>query len=375
MKVLVAGDWHSELHEEVMANSLRAMGHSVCEFRWHRYFQIQVGRGAVVSNLWRRFQNKYLVGPALTRLNRDFLFACRDEVPDLVFVYRGTHIQGKTLRRARSLLPGCIFVGYNNDDPFGPEQPGYLWRHFLNALPEFDLVLAYRHVNIKEYLRAGARRVELLRSWYVASRNHPVEMTPEQSREFGTDVVFVGHYEPDGRLDYLEQIVKQGIAFKLFGPGYDWNPVLENSTPLCGHIPVRLVWGAEYNLALAGAKIALCFLSKLNRDTYTRRCFEIPATGTLLLSEYSEDLADLFEEGIEADYFRSPEEMIRKIMIYLGDDSLRQRVASAGRARVLRDGHDVDSRMRQMLAWVDSIASEKSHRGPEGHPMTETINV
>lgn len=375
MKVLVAGDWHSELHEEVMASSLRSMGHFVSEFRWHTYFQVRAAQRAVISNLWRRVQNKYIVGQAVTRLNRDFLCTCRDEAPDLVFVYRGTHILGKTLRRARSLLPRCVFVGYNNDDPFGPGQPEYLWRHFLNALPEYDLVLAYRHINIKEYLRAGARRVELWRSWFVASRNHPVEMTPEQIREFGTDVVFVGHYEPDERLEYLEQMARQGIAFRLFGPGYDWNPVLEKSALLCGHIPVRLVWGGEYNLALAGAKIALCFLSKLNRDTYTRRCFEIPATGTLLLSEYSEDLAEMFEEGIEADYFRNSDEMISKIMIYLGDDNLRQRVASAGRARLLRDGHDVDSRMRQLLAWADSLASEKTPRSIEGHPKTETVNL
>jgi glycosyltransferase involved in cell wall biosynthesis len=200
-------------------------------------------------------------------------------------------------------------------------------------------------------------------------------MTPEQIREFGTDVVFVGHYEPDERLEYLEQMARQGIAFRLFGPGYDWNPVLEKSALLSGHIPVRLVWGGEYNLALAGAKIALCFLSKLNRDTYTRRCFEIPATGTMLLSEYSEDLAEMFEEGVEADYFRNSDEMISKIMIYLGDDSLRQRVASAGRARLLRDGHDVDSRVRQLLAWADSLASEKRPHSIEGHPMTETIDL
>jgi spore maturation protein CgeB len=110
---------------------------------------------------------------------------------------------------------------------------------------------------------------------------------------------------------------------------------------------------------LCGARIALCFLSKLNRDTYTRRCFEIPASGTLLLSEYSDDLAGMFREGVEADYFRSPEEMIEKIRCYLDDDALRRRVAAAGRLRVVDDGHDVVSRMAQVIGWINGIAVEK----------------
>jgi spore maturation protein CgeB len=99
-------------------------------------------------------------------------------------------------------------------------------------------------------------------------------------------------------------------------------------------------------------------LSKLNRDTYTRRCFEIPATGTLMLSEYSDDLATLFRPGEEADYFASPEEMVDKIRLYIADAPRRARVAAAGQRRVATDGHDVVSRMRQVIAWAEEIAAE-----------------
>ena len=46
------------------------------------------------------------------------------------------------------------------------------------------------------------------------------------------------------------------------------------------------------------------FFSRLNRDTYTRRCFEIPAAGTLMLCDYSDHAATLFAPGREADFFR-----------------------------------------------------------------------
>lgn len=101
-----------------------------------------------------------------------------------------------------------------------------------------------------------------------------------------------------------------------------------------------------------GAKIALCFLSRLNRDTYTRRCFEIPATVTMLLSEYSSDLATLYQEGVEADFFRSKEELIQKLDFYIGNDQIRKSVAEAGYRSVMKDGHDVVSRMKQVLSWI-----------------------
>lgn len=213
-------------------------------------------------------------------------------------------------------------------------------------------MLAYRHANMDAFREAGARRVELMRSWYVAERNHPVELSDAERARFDTDVVFVGHYEPDQRLQHLEEIVRRGFRLRLFGPTKYWAAPLARSELLRHLAPVQMVWGADYSRALCGARIALCFLSKLNRDTYTRRCFEIPATRTLMLSEYSADLASLYQEGNEADFFRNRDEMMDKIEFYLRDDAARIRVAEGGHRRVMSDGHDIDSRMRELLAWI-----------------------
>jgi hypothetical protein len=352
VKILVAGDWHSELHEEGVYQALTALGHEVLRFAWHAYFTTG---GPTFSVLWRKAQNKYLLGPLISRLNADLLGRVRLERPDLLFIYRGTHILPATLRAVRDASPGTRVVGYNNDDPFSPHYPRWLWRHFMAGIKDYDLVLAYRQQNVIDFRRAGARRVELLRSWYMAERNHPVVLTEAERRKYDADVVFVGHYEADGRVEFLEEVVRQGWRLRLYGHGFAWNPVIVNSPELKDHVPVRLVWGEEYNKALCGAKVALCFLSKLNRDTYTRRCFEIPASGALLLSERTDDLESLFRAGEEADFFSSKEELARKLNYYLRDETNRLRVAQAGLRRVREDGHDVVSRMRTVLGWVAAI--------------------
>lgn len=354
MRILIAGDWHSELHEEAVHGAFRQLGHEALKFSWHQYFKPH-GAWGRAGSLLLRAQNKYLCGPAIDRLNGDLIERVVAAQPELLFIYRGSHIYPETLRTIRRVSPSVILAGYNNDDPFSAHYPGWMWRHFLAGIPEYDIVFAYRAKNLLEFEAAGARRVELLRSWYMPERNHPVALSASDMIRYGCDVVFAGHYENDGRLEALEAIVERGWRLRLYGPDYGWHPALRRSRSLRGIIPLSTVWGEEYNKALAGAKIALCFFSKLNRDTYTRRCFEIVGTGTFLLSEFSEDVAGLFSPGIEADCFASRKELLDKLDVYLNNDEHRYRVASAGRRRLMADGHDAVSRMRYVLSCLGGL--------------------
>jgi spore maturation protein CgeB len=348
MKILVVGDGHSAIHEVAVAETFKKLGHHVKAFYWQTYFNSPIPW----RRLWQRVQNKFLIGPTLNKLNDDLFNTAVQFNPKLIFIYRGTHINSRTIMAIKQKIPNCVVFGYNNDDPFADGHPYWLWRHFLKSVPNYDVMFAYRHHNLDDLIRIGAQRVALLRSWFLPDQNHPVILTEKEKEKYECDVVFIGHYENDGRLAYLEEVVKNGYKLRLFGPDYEWNHLLEKSAILKHLAPVNLVWNEEYNKALCGAKIALCFFSKLNRDTYTRRCFEIPATGTLLLSEYSDDLASLYQAGDEADFFKTKEEMIQKIKLYLSDEKLRKRVAKNGNQRVMTDGHDIVSRMAKVIDFV-----------------------
>lgn len=360
MKILVAGDWHSELHEAAAAHALETLGHTVEQFAWHGYFSAKGHSiSARLHNFWYRAQNKYLWGGRVDLLNRDLIDLAKRVQPHAIFIYRGTHIFPQTLRALRAVVPGVVLAGYNNDDPFAPGHVPGLWRHFIAGLPELDIALAYRHANLEDFLRAGARRVELLRSWYIPERNHPLELSPEERERFGCDVVFIGHYESDSRLACLEEAVGAGYQVRLYGPPYEWEPVLKTHPVLSRLLPVRLVWGDEYNLALCGAKVALVFLSKLNRDTYTRRSFEIPATGTLMLSEFTNDLASLFRPEVEALYFESAPEFIGRLNMVMNDEKKRSTIARYGLMRVREDRHHVVARMENLLHWICEIRGKQ----------------
>jgi spore maturation protein CgeB len=349
MRFLVAGDWHSDLHESELCKSLQRLGHEAIEFKWFHYFSFDQGASRSALSVSKRIQSKYIIGPLVKRVNIDFILAVRKCCPDVIFVYRGTHLMAESLQTVRDLIPSCRIIGYNNDDPFSPTQPQYLWRHFKSCIPIYDLVLAYRSVNIAEYQRAGARKVKLMRSWYVPDRNYPIELTELDRKLFECDVVFVGHYENDHRLECLESIAQMGYSIRLFGPKKYWEGPLKRSKTLSRFSNIRMVWGIEYNKALCGSKIALCFLSKLNRDTYTRRCFEIPATKTLMLSEYSDDLNSMYKKGVELDFFKDKFELQERVKYYINNPYERCKVAAAGFLRVKLAGYDIDSTVSKMI--------------------------
>ena len=60
----------------------------------------------------------------------------------------------------------------------------------------------------------------------------------------------------------------------------------------------------------------------------------------------------MFREDEEAAYFRTKEEFIQKLDLYLTDDKRRSSVARSGYQRVISDGHDIVSRMKSMLSMV-----------------------
>jgi hypothetical protein len=346
---MVVGPWRWPWYQEAFAEALGSLGHEVVRFSSREYFEGATG----LESVWSRLQERTMWGPRMEKLNRDFFQHAAERKPDVILVYNGMHIQPSSLRRVKRALPRTILAQYANDNPFSPKADFFLWRHLRHSVPLYDIHFAYRHVNLDDLRRRGAKRARLLRSYYLPEKDHRIDPGVEED-QFRSDVVFVGHYEADERLAHLEAVAATGARLRLFGHGWDAKSLAGNS-PLRGCFPVRTVLGVDYPKALSGAKIALNFLSKLNGDTYTRRNFEIPACQTFALSEYSTDLASLFEEGKEAEFFRTRDEMLEKIRYYLDHDDERANIARNGYLRLKRDGHDVVSRAKEFLEAIRNV--------------------
>lgn len=347
MKLLLVGDWHSQVHEVPFSDGLTKAGLLVVPFQWHLYFQNFAKRGKLFS-LLARVQDKYMLGFLVNKLNRGLINVIGLNKPEIIFIYRGSHIYAHTLQLIKTTYPSIFIIGYNNDDPFSALYPKWKWRHFNESIPYYDLLLAYRISNMRQFTEWGARQVDMLRSWYLPHIHKKLSADLTQQNSYTCDVIFIGHYEEDGRMEMMDALVSHGISVKIYGPSgptskSGWQEALARSQNLSG-LSVSYLKGNEYVLGINSAKIALCFLSKLNNDTYTRRCFEIPACGTALFSEWTEDLANLFEDGVNAVLFKTQEELLERVTYYLAHPQELALLAARGYEHVHAKGHDVYSR-------------------------------
>jgi spore maturation protein CgeB len=343
MKIIIVAEWHGDIYGQAFYNSFKSLNHEVFKFSWKEYF---VSPNRYYSALLK-IQNKYTTGPVVWKINYDIVQQCKDIKPDLIFVYGGTHVYKRTLERLKQASNAKIY-GYNNDDPFSKKYPKYFWRHFIKSIYSYDHIFAYRKKNIKDYEKINYTNVSILRSYYRKECNYYIENLP--SNKYICDVAFIGHFENDGRDEIIKYLIESNVNIRLYGPEwsrskhYDYFVNYQKGSVIALH-------GEDYNLAINSAKIALVFLSKLNNDTYTRRCFEIPATKTMMMAEYTDDLNSMFKEGVEAEYFRNKEDLLGKIKYFLNNKERIDSIATNGYKRLLFDGHEVLDRCQEILKF------------------------
>ncbi|MBE9467754.1 MAG: glycosyltransferase family 1 protein [Bacteroidetes bacterium] len=309
MKSIIVGDWQWILYEEALAKGFKYRQIEVIPFKTSKYF----------NSFLKKIQKKLRCGILITKLNNDLLSLCEEKKPNFIFFQRPELILPNTLSRIKCLMPKVVLISYHNDNPYIQNFKGFKYSHYFNCLPYFDINYVYRPSNVNQAKKIGAKNVKVLLPYYIKGV-HNKAITEEKKY----DVVFIGHYENDNRVDFCNYLLDQGINLKIFGTGWPnkiEKKIGENIVPLRGDLYVK---------TLQEAKIALVFYSTLNEDVYTRRNFEIPATGTFMLTPQSEELDKIFIPNKHCVYYSHKEDLLKKINFYLQHENERETIAKTG---------------------------------------------
>ena len=349
MKYIIAGDWKHHMYEQAWSKAIKKKGIEVIPFSWKSSYK----------NLFTRFQVKYSL-PFLTLILVNFrlLYKIKKEKPEVVIVWIGTQIFPLTLRLIKNL--NIKIISYVHDDPFSHKFNiniksfyKYYWKYYIEGIKHYDLNLYSKQINVNESYNFFSKKSQVFRQYYVPDYHKQVDLSDFDITTYKCEVAFAGHYENDGRLEMIKYLVDQGVRFNLYGDD-SWN--FEDFTKWPSNFKkLNRVSEFEYTKALNGATICLCFMSKLNRDHYTTRCFEIPACGSILLAERTEELSKLFLEGVHAFYFQSKEELYNQVQIILKDYDKRFAVKSKAIRRLKENGDDINSKIDKLIVQIKKL--------------------
>lgn len=146
----------------------------------------------------------------------------------------------------------------------------------------------------------------------------------------------------DGKWTWRRQIILGQFA------GDEPFRIKQDSVLACAHKGGE-VYGDDYARALTGARIGLGFLRKVCPDQHTTRTFEIPACGSMLLADRTEEHRAFFEEGREAEFFDGKEELIDKLRFYTAHEAARATIARRGLQRSIDSGYAYINRLRSVM--------------------------
>jgi spore maturation protein CgeB len=116
---------------------------------------------------------------------------------------------------------------------------------------------------------------------------------------------------------------------------------------------------------LRNSRITLNYhIGVAERHANNLRLFEATGVGTLLLTDYKEDLHEMFEPGKEVAVYRTPAECVDIARYYLEHEQEREVIARAGQQRTLRD-HTYRLRMHELAALFERCLNTNAVAAPQ----------
>ena len=274
----------------------------------------------------------------LNNTNKRILEKVSEEQWDVLWLDKALTVEKSTLLQVKRYQPNCKIVGFSHDD-IGQRQNQSA--QFLAHLPCYDVFYTTKSYNVQELKNMGCKRCKFIDNSFAPNTHRTLVNQHSINNPKRYSVGFIGYGEPD-RLELLRKLAESGIKTYVWGGGWDKFSVSHPNLV----IHHNEVVADQYAKTLCSMDIALCLLRKKNRDLQTTRSIEIPACGVFMLAERTDEHMALFEEGKEAVYFSTPDDLVKKCRYYLDNPDERKRIAAAGRERCLISGYSNQDRIK-----------------------------
>lgn len=337
---LAPGGW-----DEARLRILEGMRSSIRTVRAHEYMN---AFGVRAGNL----QSKLGMGPGIWSYNRAILAAAAEHRPEVFWVDKGNLVQASTLRAVKRKT-GAVLVNFNTDYLACSKHP---WRLHMEGIPEYDFYFTSNVYDV-DFLKAkGVRNVVVVPLGYYAAVFTRPALTKEEAERLGAEVGFIGHWEP-ATEELILELIDRGLPLRVRGTA--WGHARDRRR-LAGKVELGLVPQPDYEKAIVATKVNLGIVSTMNRNETSGRSFEIPAAGGFLLAKRTSEHLAMYEEGKEAEFYDSVDELVEKARYYLEHEEERKRIAANGQRRCLSSGTSFEEMMPRLVETVEAAVRPRT---------------
>jgi len=257
-----------------------------------------------------------------------------------IFVLKGTDVTPKMLKYIKN--KNIPVVCYNPDNPYNNASSN---KNIQNSISLYDIYFIWskklcsiieKKENVKTVYLPFAADLKLHNI-----QNLKAKITAKYP------ISFIGNWDEEREI-WLTQIEKK-ISLSLFGNNWAYK-LKSNTLKKC--YTGYSVLSENFTKTVQETAININILRLQNKNSNNMRTFEILASGGFLLHEYSEEVAELFIEGQEIEFFRDKEELNSKIEFYLNNIKKAQEIAHAGNIKISANNHTYDQRVKTILLEV-----------------------
>lgn len=287
------------------------------------------------------------IGYVRYRFNQQIIKICSKECFDIIWIDKGVYILPSTLNKIKKLQSKATIIGYSPDN-MAERHNQTIW--FKRSLKYYDWYITTKSYIVGWFKDNGIRNVLFVNNAYEDTFHHPYIIDEFDKERLGGKVGFIGMWE-QGRANTILYLAKNGIPIRVWGGGkwVEYKNLYPNLI-----IEEMPLFSEDYNKALSAFDISLCFLRKMNYDQQTTRTMEIPACGSMLMAERTDEHQNLFKDREEAVFFSSNEELLNLCRFYLSHEDIRKNIAENGRKRCITSGYSNYNTIKNAIDVIHS---------------------
>ncbi|MFZ3065555.1 MAG: glycosyltransferase [Nitrospirota bacterium] len=259
--------------------------------------------------------------------------AVKETKPDLVFILRGTDFSPETLLKIKKEHNTKLICWWLE----GPK----VIEKSLEKAPCYDFYFINSQYSVEEHKKRGIKNCYYLP--FGADLEYYTRTIPTA---YQCDVGFIGAWDIN-RQNLLQNITGFDNV-SIYGP--KWRRKNNKDKNMLRIIKGEGIYNNDVAKFYSSTKINININAWYNYipSGVSLRIFDIPACGGFLITDFVEELPELYKLPEEMETFKTQDEFIDKIKYYLKNDSIREKIAENGYKRVIAD-HTYEIRMKQVL--------------------------